>query len=67
MNGKNVQIPSGNAALSAIDTGTTLVGGPSSAVQALFSAIPNSVALSGQMQGFFGFRMYSSANGDITC
>jgi len=55
VNGNNVQIPTGNAALSAIDTGTTLVGGPSSAVQSIFSAIPNSVALTGQMQGFFAF------------
>ncbi|TCD66301.1 hypothetical protein EIP91_001547 [Steccherinum ochraceum] len=55
VNNNSVSIPTGNAALSAIDTGTTLVGGPSQAVQAIFQAIPNSVALSGQMQGFFAF------------
>ncbi|THH29261.1 hypothetical protein EUX98_g4933 [Antrodiella citrinella] len=59
VNGNNVQIPTGNAAISAIDTGTTLIGGPSSAVQAIFSAIPNSVALS-EMQGFFAFPCTSN-------
>ncbi|KAI0633532.1 aspartic peptidase domain-containing protein [Trametes polyzona] len=52
--GKSVNIPSGNAALSAIDTGTTLVGGPSEAVEAIYAAIPGSRPVP-SMQGFFQF------------
>lgn len=53
--GQSVQIPGGADALSAIDTGTTLIGGPSDGVQAIYKAIPNSNALSGDMAGFFSY------------
>lgn len=56
VNGKSVTISTGNAALSAIDTGTTLIGGPTDGVQNLYAAIPGSQALSGSMEGFFAFR-----------
>lgn len=56
VNGQSVTIPTGDAALSAIDTGTTLIGGPTDGVQAIYQAIPNSQALAGQMEGFFAFR-----------
>ena len=56
MNGQTLQLSNDNSALSAIDTGTTLVGGPSNAVQAVYQSIPNAVQLTGQMQGFFAFR-----------
>jgi cathepsin D len=56
VNGQNVQISTGAEALSAIDTGTTLIGGPTDGVQAVYAAIPNSQALSGQMEGFFAYR-----------
>ncbi|THH01104.1 hypothetical protein EW026_g1545 [Hermanssonia centrifuga] len=59
VNGQNVQISTGDAALSAIDTGTTLIGGPTDGVQALYSAISGSQALSGQMEGFFAYRSSS--------
>ena len=45
--------------LSAIDTGTTLIGGPSDAVQAVWAAVNGSQALKGNMEGFFAFRMRS--------
>ncbi|EMD33690.1 hypothetical protein CERSUDRAFT_87022 [Gelatoporia subvermispora B] len=53
--GSSVSIPTGNSALAAIDTGTTLIGGPTNAVAAIFNAIPGSTALTGQMAGFFSF------------
>ncbi|KAI0759859.1 acid protease [Trametes elegans] len=52
--GKSVTIPSGDAALSAIDTGTTLVGGPSDAVAAIYAAVPGSSPVP-SMQGFYQF------------
>ncbi|KAF9651450.1 aspartic peptidase A1 [Thelephora ganbajun] len=53
VNGKSVTLPSGNIA--AIDTGTTLIGGPSAAVQAVYAQIPGSQPLSGNLAGFYGF------------
>ncbi|KAL5523428.1 hypothetical protein ACEPAG_7601 [Sanghuangporus baumii] len=53
--GNSVSIPTGNAGLAAIDTGTTLVAGPSTAVQSIFNEIQGSEALTGQLQGFFAF------------
>ena len=56
VNGKSVTLPSGNVA--AIDTGTTLIGGPSAAVSAIYAQIPGSQQLSGNLAGFYGFRMF---------
>ena len=39
-----------------VDTGTTLIGGPTSGVQNLYAAIPGSQALGGEMEGFFAYR-----------
>jgi cathepsin D len=55
--GNNVNIGPLNTA--AIDTGTTLIGAPTAAVNAIWRAVPNSAALSGNMTGFFSFRPYS--------
>ena len=57
--GKSVQVATGSSALSAIDTGTTLIGGPSTDVAAIWAAVPGSQPLSGQMAGFYGFRRSS--------
>jgi len=53
VNGRSVTLPSGNVA--AIDTGTTLIGGPSDAVAAIFAQIPGSQPLGGNLVGFYGF------------
>ncbi|TFK54576.1 acid protease, partial [Heliocybe sulcata] len=53
--GGSVGISTGNAALAAIDTGTTLVGGPSNDVDAIWAAVSGSQALSGQYAGFYAF------------
>ena len=57
MNGKSVEIATGNDAISVIDTGTTLIGGPSEGVQNLYDAIPGSRPFS-EMEGFFTFRKF---------
>jgi cathepsin D len=54
--GNNVQIASGNSAMSAIDTGTTLIGGPTTDVQNIWAQVPGSTAMGGNMAGFYGFR-----------
>lgn len=51
-----MSIPTGDDALSAIDTGTTLIAGPSEAVANVFQQIPGSQQLTGNLQGFFSFR-----------
>jgi cathepsin D len=53
VNGKSATLPSGN--LAAIDTGTTLIGGPSAAVSAIYAQIPGSQPLTGNLVGFYGF------------
>ncbi len=60
--GKSVSIPTGDDALSAIDTGTTLIGGPSSAVTAIYGAIDGAQPLGGSMQGFWAFRKLFSSS-----
>ena len=52
--GNNVKIATGNAA---IDTGTTLIGGPSADVKNIWAAVPNSQPMDGFMEGFYSFRM----------
>ena len=59
MQGKSVSLPTGSAAASAIDTGTTLIGGPSDGVAAIWNAVNGSQQLRGQMEGFWAFREYS--------
>jgi cathepsin D len=52
--GNNVKIATGNAA---IDTGTTLIGGPSADVKNIWAAVPNSQPMGGLMEGFYSFRV----------
>jgi cathepsin D len=55
VNGKSVAITTGDSAISAIDTGTTLIGGPSKDVAAIYAAIPGSSPVDSQ-SGFYSFR-----------
>lgn len=53
-----MDIPAGNAALAAVDTGTTLIGAPSAAAEAIWAQVPGSaLQMQGQFQGFYTFRM----------
>jgi hypothetical protein len=51
--GNSISITSGSSALAAIDTGTTLIGGPSDAVAEIYSNIPNSEAGTGDLEGYY--------------
>lgn len=54
--GKSSQITQGSSQLSAIDTGTTLIGGPSGDVAAFWANVEGSEALSGSNEGFWSYR-----------
>lgn len=51
--GSAVTLPSGSASYAAIDTGTTLVGGPSAVIADLYAQIPGSSAGTGNYQGYY--------------
>jgi len=54
--GKKVTIPTGANAGAAIDTGTTLIGGPKAAVDAIYAGVPGAVQLDSQgLSGFWGY------------
>lgn len=57
LNGNDVALTSGDARLSAIDTGTTLIGGPTDDVQAFWEGVEGSNPIE-SMQGFWSFRTY---------
>ena len=56
VNGASVTLNSGSASYAAIDTGTTLVGGPPDAIAALYAQIPGSAALTGPNAGYYTYR-----------
>jgi cathepsin D len=56
--GNNVTLPTGTESYSAIDTGTTLIGGPSSAVSSIFAQIPGSAPGVGDFEGYFTYREF---------
>lgn len=56
VNGKSIQITPGDSAISAIDTGTTLIGGPSADVAAIWAAVPGSAPATGENVGSYTFR-----------
>ncbi|KAI0691707.1 aspartic peptidase domain-containing protein, partial [Earliella scabrosa] len=55
VNGEPVPLLAGTGSYGAIDTGTTLVTGPPSVIDALYAQIPNSQALTGDAEGFYQF------------
>lgn len=60
--GNSVTIPSGSSSYSAIDTGTTLVGGPSSVIQNMFAQIPGSQPGTGNWQGYWTYPCSTAVN-----
>ena len=56
MNGNSVTLPSGSGSYAAIDTGTTLVGGPPAIIDAIYAQIPGSQALTGENEGYYTYR-----------
>jgi cathepsin D len=65
VNGSSVSITSGESALSAIDTGTTLIGGPTADVAAIYAAIPGS-APSTKSAGFYTFPCSTSVSVSVS-
>ncbi|KAI0684483.1 aspartic peptidase domain-containing protein, partial [Cerioporus squamosus] len=62
VNGASVNLTSGSASYAAIDTGTTLVGGPSAAIAALYAQIPGSEALTGDNAGYYTYPCDTDVN-----
>ena len=62
--GNNVPVTTGSSAFSAIDTGTTLIGGPSADVKAIYTAIPGSQPIQGAA-GYYSFRTSLSSDFNI--
>jgi len=56
LNGQSINIATGEDALSAIDTGTTLIGGPTRDVREFWNAVPNVRISPSQGDAFFSFR-----------
>ncbi len=59
VNSASVSLPSGSSSLAAIDTGTSLLGGPDTEVAALYALIPNSAPGTGDYQGYYTYRTSS--------
>ncbi|KAF7970959.1 hypothetical protein HWV62_22548 [Athelia sp. TMB] len=61
--GAPVTIPtSGTDTYAAIDTGTTLVGGPADAIAAIYAAIPGSAPGTGQYEGYYTYPCATAVN-----
>lgn len=58
VNGASIDVGSGSEAYAAIDTGTTLVGGPAAAISAIYSKIPGAQAGTGQLEGYWTYRAH---------
>ncbi|QRV74112.1 aspartyl protease [Ceratobasidium sp. AG-Ba] len=63
VNGASVLSGTENAA---IDTGTTLVGGPTSSIDAIFAQIPNSQRGTGDLQGYYLYPCSTSVTITMT-
>jgi cathepsin D len=59
--GQSIPITTGDSAVSAIDTGTTLIGGPSADVEAIYAAIPGSQPMRGS-GGLYSFPCDTKVN-----
>jgi len=57
--GQSVQITTGNAALVVVDTGTSVIGGPTADVKAVWAAVPGSAAIVDH-PGLFSFPCSTS-------
>ncbi|KAI0057208.1 acid protease [Artomyces pyxidatus] len=55
VNGNAITLPSGSGSYAAIDTGTTLVGGPNDQISAIYAQIPNSNPASGNYEGYYTY------------
>ncbi len=63
---QGTQVDLGGAMQVAVDTGTTLIGGPAAAVAALYAAIPGSRAMSGNYANYYEYPCSTSIDLKIT-
>jgi len=57
--GNTISLPSGSSSYAAIDTGTTLVGGPAEYISQIFAQIPGSAPGTGNFQNYYTYRTSS--------
>ncbi|KAH9039286.1 acid protease [Lactarius pseudohatsudake] len=64
VNSNSVTIPSGSgsSSLAAIDTGTTLVGGPAAQISELYAQIPGSAPGTGNYEGYYTYPCSTTVN-----
>ena len=55
VNGKDIALPPDGTGV--VETGTTLIGGPPAVISAIYAQIPGSQPLTGNLAGYYGFRM----------
>ncbi|KAG6374739.1 aspartic peptidase domain-containing protein [Boletus reticuloceps] len=60
--GTTVPLPSGSASRAAIDTGTSLIGGPASVLQNIYAQIPGSQPGTGDWQGYWTYPCNTTVN-----
>ncbi|KAF8972676.1 aspartic peptidase A1 [Flammula alnicola] len=60
--GNSVSLPSGQDSYAAIDTGTTLVGGPSTYISQIFAQIPGSSPGTGNFQNYYTYPCDTTVN-----
>jgi cathepsin D len=67
VNGQSVSLPNtAQASYSAIDTGTTLIGGPPEAIKAIFADIPGSAPGTGDYEGYYTYPCDSKVQLSLT-
>jgi cathepsin D len=64
MQGSNINM--GGAVAAAIDTGTTLIGGPSDVVAAIYAAIPGSKRMTGSYSNYYEYPCSTNVDYKIT-
>lgn len=63
---KGTTVNLGSSVNAAIDTGTTLIGGPASAVAAIYAAIPGSKPMTGSYAGYYEYPCSTSISLQMT-
>ncbi|KAF8159830.1 aspartic peptidase domain-containing protein [Crassisporium funariophilum] len=64
--GNAINLPSGQSSYAAIDTGTTLVGGPSRYIAQIFDQIPGSQPGTGNFQSYYTYPCDTTVNVELS-